>query len=119
MANTDRLLPSFGLPMLTVFQPVVSMAASRWPCQKHQRHIRQIEPLSHAIGCTLLKRELDITVSGLFTPGQPATHGFLASKVPVGCLLPGEEETHAAQPAQGEDRPLARAGRLKREADPI
>lgn len=60
----------------------------------------------------------DITVLGLFIPGQPDTAGCLASKMPVGCCLPGEE-AHAAQPARGEDRPLARAGRLMREADPI
>jgi len=64
-------------------------------------------------------REGDITASGHFSPGQPATGGCLASKVPVGCCLPGEEEAHAAQPAQGEGRPLARVGRLMRGADPI
>lgn len=75
--------------------------------------------MSRSIGYALLKRELDLTVPGLFTPGQPANAGCLATKMPVGCCLLGGEEAHAAQPAWGDDGPLPRAGRLVREADLI
>lgn len=60
-ADTDRMLPVFGPLVLPVFQPMVSTAVSGWPCQQHQQGVTQKEPMSHAIGCTLLKEETSLS----------------------------------------------------------
>lgn len=82
--------------------------------QQHQQSIRQIEPMSCAIRCPCSRGRYHY-----LRTFHPWTDWWLLGKQDADKVLFARRKVHAAQPAQGEERSLARASRLVKEADPI
>lgn len=113
VANTDRMLSGFGPLVLPVFQPVVSTSVSGGPCQQHKQGITQKEPMSHAIGCTLLKEGSSLSQD---SSPEPASQWWLLGQQEARrmLLLSGRRGSPSMQPAWGEHLPLAKVCRLVR-----